>query len=154
MKNNNVDKYLVNYTDMDGNRLYRENEVNLIRNDYNHLLISKDNEINYLKESLNFSNNEINNLRILLNTRFSTDINNGNILNNNLQLEKLYNERNKDLMKEIDRKVVEESKKKNKYYNDEIKKMIIDIKHLLNCIDKDNPLYDLMKEKYEIGDDK
>ena len=154
MKNNNTDKYLVNYTDMDGNRLYREDEVNLIRNDYNHLLISKDNEINYLKESLNFSNNEINNLRILLNTRFSTDINNGNILNNNLQLEKLYNERNKDLMKEIDRKVVEESKKKDKHYDNVIKKMIIDIKHLLNCIDKDNPLYDLMKEKYEIGDDK
>ena len=93
MKNNNVDKYLVNYTDMDGNRLYREDEVNLIRNDYNHLLISKDNEINYLKESLNFSNNEINNLRILLNTRFSTDINNGNILNNNLQsIDKIHNE--------------------------------------------------------------
>lgn len=93
MKNNNVDKYLVNYTDMDGNRLYREDEVNLIRNDYNHLLISKDNEINYLKESLNFSNNEINNLRILLNTRFSTDTNNGNILNNNLQsIDKIHNE--------------------------------------------------------------
>ena len=154
MKNNNVDKYLVNYTDMDGNRLYREDEVNLIRNDYNHLLISKDNEINYLKDSLNFSNNEINNLRILLNTRFSTDTNNGNILNNNLQLEKLNNERNKDLMEEIDRKVEKELKKNDNYYDDTIKKMIIDIKHLLNCIDKDNPLYDLMKEKYEIGDDK
>lgn len=154
MKDNNINKYLVEYTDMNGNKLYREDEVNLIRNDYNHLLISKDNEINYLKESLGYSHNEINNLRVLLNTRFSTDTNNGNILNNNLQLEKLNNERNKDLMEEIDRKVEKELKKNDNYYDDTIKKMIIDIKHLLNCIDKDNPLYDLMKEKYEIGDDK
>ena len=154
MKDNNINKYLVEYTDMNGNKLYREDEVDLIRNDYNHLLISKDNEINYLKESLGYSHNEINNLRILLNTRFSTDTNNGNILNNNLQLEKLNNERNKDLMEKIDRKVEEELKKNDNYYDDTIKKMIIDIKHLLNCIDKDNPLYDLMKEKYEIGDDK
>ena len=93
MKDNNINKYLVEYTDMNGNKLYREDEVDLIRNDYNHLLISKDNEINYLKESLGYSHNEINNLRILLNTRFSTDTNNGNILNNNLQsIDKIHNE--------------------------------------------------------------
>lgn len=36
---------------------------------------------------------------------------------------------------------------------DKLKNVSLDIKHLLNYIDKDNPLYDLMKEKYNIGDE-
>lgn len=165
MKNNNVDKYLVNYTDMDGNRLYREDEVNLIRNDYNHLLISKDNEINYLKESLNFSNNEINNLRILLNTRFSTDTNNGNILNNNLQsIDKIHNEtkywtdqikiarmeERENLIKD-NKQTVKENLEKELISILNMFRLIIDKKLSEEDIEK---IYNLKMKEYNKGDDK
>ena len=165
MKNNNVDKYLVNYTDMDGNRLYREDEVNLIRNDYNHLLISKDNEINYLKESLNFSNNEINNLRILLNTRFSTDTNNGNILNNNLQsIDKIHNEtkywtdqikiarmeERENLIKD-NKQAVKENLEKELISILNMFRLIIDKKLSEEDIEK---IYNLKMKEYNKGDDK
>ena len=43
--------------------------------------------------------------------------------------------------------------KYNLELQDKLKNVSLDIKHLLNYIDKDNPLYDLMKEKYNIGDE-